>query len=462
LALPIKARGRVVFSDDGKRLAWQEGGKVFVAEVAEVAKAGKGGPKKKEVARVDARQEVLDAVFLPGGDLKVSPASDLARGDGLRKPISLAPGGKWLAIQAKADEVQLLPAGGNAAKARTVAKARFGGWSEDGAAAYLVTRPGFDVQRLTLADGKTTTVVSARELAKLCGVKLGDVRVEASSGERAKERVFLTAEQAARSFSGFGTVVYAVPKGGQKRGRNPGSAEPGPAPPTWSVLVAGGKPAVVSVNWRARGIDDIVVLPSRKLDHFLYAQMAQKGGGGDGHDPEVWLGAIDEKGKKAEKKLAKSPFPAGLRDLRWTTLDVSDDGKRSLVLVTCHVPKDIAIKGPEDLADLLMKYGRSGATQDGDGAARLKFQAWSLWSFDGDKGAMKQLTKLCVEKIADLPKAGVALEGKLTTFRSYALSDHVAYSRKAGVVALSLNTQTPVGGDGEALAPVVLLRVPAW
>jgi hypothetical protein len=174
----------------------------------------------------------------------------------------------------------------------------------------------------------------------------------------------------------------------------------------------------------------------------------------------VWLGTIDEAGKKSEKKLAKSPFPADWRDLRWTVLDISDDAKRALVLVTCHVGKSVPVNGSGEMASVLMKYGRTGATQDGAGNARLKFQAWSLWSFDGDKAAMKQLTKLYVEKIADLPKAGVALEGKLATVSSHRLNEHVAYSRQAGVVALSLNTQR-LGGD-ESLAPVVLLRVPGW
>ena len=58
-----------------------------------------------------------------------------------------------------------------------------------------------------------------------------------------------------------------------------------------------GKSTVLSVNWTARVFDDIVVLPSRKLDRFFFSQMVQKGGAGNGGDAELWLGTI-EKGKK--------------------------------------------------------------------------------------------------------------------------------------------------------------------
>lgn len=460
LTTPIKARGRVVFSDDGRQLAWLQGGKVYVAATADLVKAGGAGPKTKEIAQADERQEVLDAVFLPDGRLHVSPANDLVVGDGRRKPVSLAPGGKWLAVETKADEVRLAPVGDDA-KGKSYSGVTFGGWGEKGEHAYLVTA-AHDVERLSLADGKRTAVVRGEELAKLCEVKLGGVEVRAASGAGAAERVLLSARQAGAAGRGFGTRSYPVPKGAEKRGRNPGSAEPGPGPPTWSVLVAGGKPVVLSPNWKARHIDAIEVIPAPQLDRFLYAQMAQRGGAGDARDPEVWLGTIDTAGKKAEKKLERSPFPADWRELRWTALDTSADGKRALVLVTCHVIKKVPVAGPGDTAKVMAKYGRSGARSDGAGNALLKFQGWSLWSFDGEKGTAKQLTKLYGEKIGDVGEVYVALEGKLATVRSAALAEHVAYSRAAGVVALSLNTQTFMRASAESLAPLVLLRVPAW
>src|SRR5262249_50662796 len=107
------------------------------------------------------------------------------------------------------------------------------------------------------------------------------------------------------------------------------------------------------------------------------------------------------------------------------------------------------------------KYGRSGATMEGMFAV-LKFQSWSLWSFDAAKGTMKRLTKLYAEEVDDLKKEAVGLPGKLGTFTGYDLGHHVACSPRAGVVALSLNAQTVFTFKEDVLKPAVLLRVPKW
>jgi hypothetical protein len=80
----------------------------------------------------------------------------------------------------------------------------------------------------------------------------------------------------------------------------------------------------------------------------------------------------------------------------------------------------------------------------------------------GARGEMKQLTRLDGEKSAHLDKAFVALDGKLATVRAFEFANHVAYSRTAGVVALSLNNRSTFGIGEEPLVPVVVFRVPAW
>jgi hypothetical protein len=189
--------------------------------------------------------------------------------------------------------------------------------------------------------------------------------------------------------------------------------------------------------------------------------MAQGGVAGDAFKTEVWLGSIDDRGKKKERKLAKAPFPEGMHDLEWQVLDVKDDASKALVLVTCNLVVKKPIKGLGDLPDLTVQYGRPATTVEGN-MAILKYQGWSLWSFDANRGRVKQLTKLYAEKTDDLKKTTVGLEGKLGTFRSFSLGRHVAYSRQAAVVALSLNGQTVLKHDEEMLAPVVLIRVPDW
>jgi RNA polymerase sigma factor (sigma-70 family) len=474
VALPVAARGRVVFSSDGKRLAWLAGGRIHVADTRRLVAAGKGGLKLSGVGAGAAKQEYLDAVFLPGpnGPLAAVTAAGLkAVGPDEKankaaavdledtRPVALSPDGRWLAAASESD-LRLLRVGGKEKDRKTLPGVSFGAWGGDGSSALVVGKD-LDVRRVDLASGKSTTVVKGADLAKLCGVKLGRVEVRAVSGKGAGEKLFLAAREAEPTKAYFsGVHVYPVPRGAEKRGRNNGSAEPGSDPPWWAVLHAGGRSTVLSANWTARWCDSIVVLPSGKLDRFLYAQMAQKGWAMAARDPEVWLGTIDAKGKKTETKLAKSPFPPQMRDIRWHVLDWKEDASRALVLVTAHLEVRKAMKGPDDIADLTVRYNRAAQPSGND--AVLLFQSWSLWVFDAEKGTLKQLSKRYAEKIDELAKSTVGLEGKLLTTLSHRLDEHVAYSHRAGVVALSLNKQSLFSLDEEALAPLVLLRVPEW
>jgi RNA polymerase sigma-70 factor (ECF subfamily) len=475
LALPIAARGRVVFSPDGKHVVYQAGGKLYLAGTAALVKAGKAGVKPTLLDTVHAGDVFPEALFVPGQSLRIVArttgglkafaieakgvrGTTLVRSDA--RPVSVDPNGHWLFVAMKG-EVAVVPLEGKRQPRWKLARARFGAWGDDNLSVVVVKDGSHDVLSVELRTGKTTTLVSGAAIRKQCGVDLERVEVRAATGKGAARRLFLMAWQKAQPGPFAGTVVYEVPAGAKKRGRSPGSAEPGAEPPSWALLHAGGKLTTLSANWKARFLDEVLVLPSRTLHRFLRAQMAQKGSGQDGHTPDVWLGMIDDRGEIAEKTLAKSPFPDTMRDLHWQVLDVKDAASKALVLVTCNVTLHKTLNDPNDLADLATSYGRLGATMQGNTAV-LKFQAWSLWSFDAVRGEMKQLTKLYAEKFDELKKTTVGLEGKLGTLGPFLLGEHVAYSRAAGVVALSLNRQTVFTLDREMLAPVVLIRAPRW
>jgi RNA polymerase sigma factor (sigma-70 family) len=475
LALPIAARGRVVFSGDGKHVVYQAGGKLYLARTAALVKAGRTRVEPTLLAAVDPGQDAPEALFVPGKALRIVARTagglqdfevEAKRVRATRRaerdatPMSIDPSGQWLFVATRG-EVTVLPLAGKTPKSWKLAGARFGAWGDDNLSAVVVKDDSHDVLRVDLQTGNSTVMVSGAGIEKQCGKPLGRVEVRAASGKGAARRLFLLAWQKAQPGPFAGSVVYDVPPGAEKRGRSPGSAEPGPEPPSWALLHAGGKLTTLSANWKARFLDDIVVVPSPGLDRFLRAQMAQKGGGQDGHTPEVWLGTIDERGKLVEKKLAKSPFPENMHDLHWQVLDVKEDASRALVLVTCNVTLKKVLKDPNDLAGLTTTYGRLGATMQGNTAV-LKFQAWSLWTFDGARGEVKPLTKLYAEKLDELKKSTIGLEGKLGTVLSSKWEQYVAYSRPAKVVALSLNAQTVFTLQKEMLTPVVLIRVPPW
>jgi hypothetical protein len=474
--LPIRVKGRVVFSGDGKRIAWINGGKIYVADLATLTKRGWKVSKLPQVADVDAKQTYLDGLFLPGakGPLVAVTAKGLravgtdavaVKAAGIDvpgvRPVALSPNGKLLAVSGSAG-LRLLRVGGKEVDAKALRGTSFGAWAEDSKALYVVNKDN-EVVRVELPGGKAKTVVSGAALKKTCGVDIGRVAVRAVRGKGEAAKVFLLAWQKAVVGKGFnpGVHIYPVPEGAKRRGRNPGSAEPGPEPPSWAILASGGKLKVIDVIWKARWIDDVLVLPARKLDRFLFAQMAQGGAAGDGNSPEVWLGSIDTAGKKKEKALPKGTFPPTMRDLSWQVLDVKDDASKALVLVTANLVVRIPVKGPLDMPLLMMKYGRLGGQMDGKFAV-LKFQSWSLWSFDAGKGTMKRVSKLYAEKVDELKKVSVGLKGKLGTLADYDRRHFLAYSRKAGVVALSLNSQTVFSRGKDALEPVVVLAVPAW
>jgi hypothetical protein len=472
-ALPVAAKGRVVFSADGKRLAFLQGGNIHIVETAALLKGG--AVKPPAYAKAGDKQEFLDAVFLPGDkapllavtadglkavgpDAAANKAAAIDLPDG--RPVSLSPDGKLLAVARPGNGLQIVAVGGKAGRRVALEGVTFAAWAPDGSAAYVIKVAGPDVVRVDVASGKKTTAVSGAELKKACGVEVGQVEVRAVRGAGAAEKFFLVAHQKRENARGPGTFLYPVPPGAKKRGRNPGSAEPGPGPPSWALLAAGGKLTVIDVAWKARRIDEVLVLPSKGLDQFLFAQMAQGGFAGDGGDPEVWLGRIDAAGKKSEKALPGGTFPKTMRDLHWHVLEWKDDASRALVLVQANLEVRKKIDDLIEVPLLTARYNRTGARVDGNFVV-LKFQSWSLWSFGPAKGTLTRVSKLYSEKMDDL-KDTVQLAGKLGTFTDAVPSHHIAYSRTAGVVALSLNSAGLFSKGKERLNPVVLIQVPAW
>ena len=376
------AAGQMWFSADGQTVATVRGdGMLAVGPASSLVESG-GASSFKPIMQWPKVESGHNGPRMPGQPAPVRPMQPHARfteagllvstGDGLilvdpssggRTPLasganhvlSVSPSGFRMVVR-NGQTVRLLkvePVNGMAPTVDLDGTFVPGAWSSDSGEVFgVVTRPpnagdpsgtlGQTVVRINAEDGATSSVIDGDQISPMCGkdIDISSIRVIAVTGSGASAKLQLTAQQRSfwddpRNQGRRGTHTY----GAAPRGRNPGSAEPGPDAPSWEFLVTDGKATLLHKRHLARYIDQLLVLPAADLSRFSFLQLAQLGGAGDADDPQIWVGTIDAAGKKQESKLAANPFPAEWHNLSLSVLDRTDDGKL-LMLVKADVTLD--------------------------------------------------------------------------------------------------------------------------
>ncbi len=349
--------------------------------------------------------------------------------------------------------------------------------AEDGAALVLEAATGRELQRIPL-----------RPLTGAAQGPLDAVRALATLPDRTVlVEAWRPFPQERRDMLG----TY-VPSGVDEpeRGRNPGSAEPGPdLPRIWlrispgamqAGVPAAGAPALQVTRWwhaaTARWLDSICLAPSQDLSHGLLLQIINIGAAGDGL-PHLWLGALDRAGTRTERDLA-NPFPPTMRAPVATLLDASADAASALVLVRAHrnalvaLPDDpqsraqalaLAANGQAQAASrdgeagvlplleqmlVFMKYHRTGSF---DGAHLiLPFAQWQVWLAEPGSGLFIPVCPLFGEAGAPDAKDEMGMPGAPSAGHD---GPHLAYSARAGLLALALaSPPTDPASPGRAQA----------
>ncbi|MBI3828632.1 MAG: sigma-70 family RNA polymerase sigma factor [Planctomycetes bacterium] len=277
-----------------------------------------------------------------------------------------------------------------------------------------------------------------------------------------------------------------VPAGDEapERGRNPGSAEPGPGMPRYIYLYDGANHSKIWMASTARTLDTLFVESSAKADKYLYFQVANDGGAGEGV-PHAWLGQLDAAGKRTEKDLG-NPFAKTVDAPQFDLLDLAPDASKALVLMHANrikrVPRklDEAMKKKleedlksqkitaahrdgqdammEMLAGMLLfrKYERAGGREDGANVV-LTFSTWQLWEIDAAHQAMKAVTPEFGEAIGELENiVGLpgAPGGRWEGVKS-------AYNAQAGLLAMNLQGMRMAAGPGDFWEPRGLVLIKA-
>ncbi|HYF49951.1 MAG TPA: sigma-70 family RNA polymerase sigma factor [Planctomycetota bacterium] len=256
-----------------------------------------------------------------------------------------------------------------------------------------------------------------------------------------------------------------VPSGDEapERGRNPGSAEPGPAMPRYIYLCEGDKRTRIFKASVARWLDTLWVLPSQKLDKYLYFQVANDGHSGHGV-PHVWLGQLDATGKRTEKDLG-NPFAKTVDAPQFNLLSLEADASRAIVLMRAQRPKTVPNKvddatrkkiedglkngeiravhrdGREALVQMLgghfifQKYERAGGATDRDGNVTMTFYTWQVWELNGKEGSVKAISPEYGEAIGEL-EGTVGIGGAA---RAGWNATGSAYHAATGLLALPLS-----------------------
>ncbi|MGE3852782.1 MAG: hypothetical protein AB7K09_13650 [Planctomycetota bacterium] len=278
----------------------------------------------------------------------------------------------------------------------------------------------YRIFRQDVATGKYTWVMDGADIVAACAgddktLRIKPIRVTAVYGSGDTARLQVVAQErnwyddpAHQGMSGTHTYGRAP------RGSNPGSAEPGPPPPSWEFLVEGGKATLLQKRHLARYIDEILVLPSHDLTRFAFFQIAQFGGAGNARDPKVWVGSIDATGKKTESELKAEAFPAEWHNLHFQPIDHSDDGKL-LMFVTGTVTLDRpGWDGPQGAMQAMRAgYTISQMWSDSTGS-HVATPVFGLFRVDGATGSV---TRVCGygEKVPEL-------DGKVTTVAGAAVN----------------------------------------
>lgn len=283
-----------------------------------------------------------------------------------------------------------------------------------------------------------------------------------------------------------GMLGTFVPKGDEapERGSNPGSAESGPPMPRYLYLYEGAKSSKIWMASTARCLDTLLVEPSAKADKYLFFQVANDGGAGNGV-PHAWLGQLDAAGKRTEKDLG-NPFAKTVDAPQFDLLDLAPDASKALVLMHANYIKNVPKKldeatkkkleedlkankinaahrdGPAAMMEMLAgamlfrKYERAGGSDDGTNVI-LTFSTWQLWEIDAVNQSMKAVTPVFGEAIGELESiVGLpgAPGGRWDGVKS-------AYSAQAGLLAMNLQGMRVAEGPGDFWEPRGLVLIKA-
>jgi hypothetical protein len=229
-----------------------------------------------------------------------------------------------------------------------------------------------------------------------------------------------------------GMMGTYIPHGDEapERGRNPGSAEPGPDMPRYIFLCDGEKRTRIAMLSTARTCDTLWELPSAKAEKYLFFQVANEGWAGRG-EPHVWLGQLDAAGKRSEKDLG-NPFAKTVDGPMFDLLEIAPDASKATVLMRAQrvktIPKKLddatrkqieeqlksgkvqaaSINGQEGVIQMLasgllyQKYERAGGGEDREGNLTMMFQTWQVWELDAAKQSIKAVTPEFGEAIGEL------------------------------------------------------------
>ncbi|MCK6472078.1 MAG: sigma-70 family RNA polymerase sigma factor [Planctomycetes bacterium] len=349
-------------------------------------------------------------------------------------------------------------------------------WNADGSALLATLKDGSSAV-VDSWSGRVTSQLDIAAFEREAGKSFEQIRTVAQDGKRVLVEGQRTYPEEMRD-----RIGTFVPGGDEtpERGRNPGSAEPGPNMPRYYYICEGEKNRKIWMASTARFLDTLLVLPATKLDRYVYFQVANDGGAGQGV-PHAWLGQLDALGVRTEKDLG-NPFGALADAPVFQVLAVAPDAGKALVLarsmrerkisknfdaetmkeIQKMLPnaahrdgKDAAIKMLAG-AVLMHKYERAGCSDDGDNVI-LHFHTWSLWVLDAVKGEVRRVGPEFGESIGEL-KDVVGAPGA----PERGLGDDAAYSANAGLVAVPLYGNGMKPGKFSEARGLMLLKVSAW
>ncbi|MCZ7645448.1 MAG: hypothetical protein M5U26_09220 [Planctomycetota bacterium] len=328
-------------------------------------------------------------------------------------------------------------------------------WAPDGKSLFA-TLESDALGRIDARTGEPTPLVTRQQVE----AKLGqDKPVDFVSAEAAGPdgRVLIHALRKGPDMSQMMGTYVAGGDEAPERGRNPGSAEPGPGMPSYVYLWDGKDLTLIRKLSLARWIDTLLVAPSEKLDRFLAFQVANLGGAGSG-TPQAWLGSIDARGKLSERECTENL--KGLEAPGFSLLAVRADGSRALAVMTGQQTKEIKLKGKTEqerameMMMLAMQSGRPGGSMSKDGAI-FKFGTCSLWILDAEKQEARQVGP-------SFGEAKGGLEG-VVGIPGVPQREDIVWSPAGGVAAMSLQSlQFSPGKLESGSNGLLLVRPGTW
>lgn len=349
-------------------------------------------------------------------------------------------------------------------------------WNADGSALLATLKDGSSAV-VDSWSGRVTSQLDVAAFEKEVGKSFARIRTVGQDGKRVLVEGLRKYPDAMRDM--IGTFV---PNGDEapERGRNPGSAEPGPAMPRYYYLFDGQKSRRIWMASTARYLDTLLVLPAAKLERYLYFQVANDGAAGQGV-PHAWLGHLDAQGVRTEKDLG-NPFGALTGAPVFQVLAVAPDAGKALVLARslrerkisknfdAETMKEIKKMLPNAVhrdgndaafkmlagAVLFRKYERAGGSDDGENVI-MHFHTWSMWGLDAAKGEARRVGPEFGESIGEL-KDVVGAPGA----PERGLGDDAAYSANAGLAAVPLYGNGMKPGKFSEARGLMLLKVSAW